>query len=114
MVDASFLFIDCATYCKQNFRPGPSITAYHHFRIASESPGIVFERKNADEDDFPINILKRNANVVGTFPDRIVPVGMDAMRQWYLYEEVAPFCDNSSSACPEPAVPKPKKIKLEV
>ena len=32
--------------------------------------------------------------------------GIDAQRQWYLYQEVAPYCQDKE-VCPKPGIPKP-------
>ena len=70
--------------------------------------GVVFMKTHADAEESSINIMKREP---GNFPEEITQPGLEPQRQWYLYEEVAPYCKNSVS-CPKPSVPKPV-IKLE-
>ena len=31
-----------------------------------------------------------------TLPDTIIPKGLDAARQWYLYDEIRPYCKSTS------------------
>ena len=43
-------------------------------------------------------------------PEVIDSPGLDAQRQWYLYEQIHPFRNNelaASMTCPLPSVPKP-------
>ena len=70
--------------------------------------GVVFMKTHADAGESSINIMKREPS---NFPEEITQPGLEPQRQWYLYEEVAPYCKNSVS-CPKPSVPKPV-IKLE-
>ena len=41
-----------------------------------------------------INIMKRGQIQIDseTLPDTIIPKGLDAARQWYLYYEIRPYC----------------------
>ena len=44
-------------------------------------------------------------------PTKKEPKGLDAKRQWYLYEQIRPFCPTTLQAdytCPKPTVPKPE------
>lgn len=45
----------------------------------------------------------------GDLPEVIVPAGLDAKRQWYLYDEIRDFVKEECKelVCPHPAVPKP-------
>ena len=48
--------------------------------------------------------------MMNNMPEVILPPGLDAQRQWYLYEQIRPFCNNELAAnmtCPLPSVPKP-------
>lgn len=77
-----------------------------------DHPGTVFLREYADSPEVAVSILKAGATVdPNALPTSIPPKGLDAHRQWYLYEEVAPYCANKES-CPKPAVCKPI-IKME-
>ena len=45
----------------------------------------------------------------GHLPDVIQPKGLDAKRQWYLYEQIRIFCPTNLQAdmtCPKPLVPR--------
>ncbi len=43
------------------------------------------------------------------FPAVVPPRGLNADRQWYLYESIRPFCPDpdKDTVCPLPSVPKP-------
>ena len=77
------------------------------FRIEKNHPGIVFVRDYASSDDISINIMK-SGTMQNLQPAQIPIVisqkGLDAQRQWYLYQEVAPCCQNKK-VCPKPCVP---------
>ena len=79
--------------------------------MTSSEPGKVFARLYAGDEEVTKDLLKSDVDLRG-MPDKIHQTGLDATRQWYLYNEVAPLCHNSSPSCPEPAVPKPKKMKV--
>nr|XP_022294254.1 uncharacterized protein LOC111104539 isoform X2 [Crassostrea virginica] len=101
------LFYDWATFFKRIFKPIPSLKTYHHFRIDNNHPGTVFVREYATSREVTINILKAEVEVNPTaLPTVIHPKGLDALRQWYLFQEVAPYCLNKES-CPMPTEPKP-------
>lgn len=77
------------------------------FRMDKDHPGIVFVREYATSQEVAVNILKPGAAVDPTvLPLVIPPSGLDAHRQWYLFNEVAPYCVNKES-CPKPTMPKP-------
>jgi len=84
------------------------------FRIEKNHPGIVFVRDYASSDEIAINIMKSGAmqNLqLAQLPTVIPQKGLDAQRQWYLYQQVAPYCQNKE-VCPKPSVPKPV-IKMD-
>uniref|UniRef100_A0A8W8MKS9 Uncharacterized protein n=1 Tax=Magallana gigas TaxID=29159 RepID=A0A8W8MKS9_MAGGI len=110
---APLFFYDWATFFKRICKPIPSLKSYHHFRMDKGHPGIVFVREYATSQEVSVNILKAGAAVDPTvLPLVILPSGLDAHRQWYLFNEVAPYCVNKES-CPKPTVPKPL-IKIDL
>ena len=57
--------------------------------MSSIKPGTVFVKEYCFNNETEINLLKNDTvNLTGTFLDRINIPGLDANRQWYLYEEV--------------------------
>ncbi|KAJ8300352.1 hypothetical protein KUTeg_021871, partial [Tegillarca granosa] len=85
-------------YLKEYFKPIPHLKTYHHFRVSRHNPGIVFVKEYA--------IVLRFPHLDTELPAVIPPKGLDPARQWYLYEEVAPYCNNKDS-CKKPDVTKP-------
>ena len=66
----------------------------------------------ADSPEVEVELLKRpitSCAVTNDLPQVVSPKGLDAHRQWYLYEQVRPFCHSNLAkdiTCPKPAVPK--------
>ena len=78
------------------------------FRIEKNHPGIVFARDYASSDEIAINIMKSGTmqNLqLAQLPTVIPQKDLDAQRQWYLYQQVAPYCKNKE-VCPKPSVTK--------
>ena len=75
------------------------------------NPGIVTLKKYCDSEEEMFNILKRASSVDTTStPLEIKPTGLDAARQWYLYEQIRPFVQSNLAkdfTCPKPFIPKP-------
>ena len=67
-------------------------------------------RKYATDQETSINVLRnkdhRFPELCVELPEIIPMKGLDAQRHWYLYEEVAPYCQNPE-VCPRPECPKP-------
>ena len=102
---------DWVSYRGKFFRPIPNITSYHHFTMKEGNPGIVTLKKYCDSEEDMFHILKRASSVDTTStPLEIKPTGLDAARQWYLYEQIRPFVQSNLAkdfTCPKPLIPKP-------
>ena len=86
------------------------IKKLHHFRIESASPGCVFTKEQCDSTEVKHELLKAPWTPdVNDLPAVIPPRGLSAERQWYLYDQIRPFCpaEDMDSVCPLPSVPKP-------
>ena len=109
------MWLDWKSYLSTHFRPIPSITEYHHFRFDEKSPGVVFVRVLAKDDDQEIRISPANISFSG-FPSEIAPKGMDITQQLYLYNEVWQFCSSVEAAKltgPQPAAPEQSSASKE-
>ena len=102
-----------SSFLSQFFKPIPSITSYHNFRVSVDKPGVVFVKAYSDSEEVSINCLK-NSEITSIdcslLPEALAPKGLDAKRQWYLYEQIRQFCPTVLQAdltCPKPDVPKP-------
>lgn len=78
-------------------------------------PGTLYLREFADSVEESIVILKKgvtSATIISAgLPSTIKPCGLDAARQWYLYEHVRQFCQTNLAkdlTCPKPLVLKPR------
>ena len=82
----------------------------HHFRLSSSSPGTIFVKERSDSVEVEVDLLKDPWNPdVDELPPVVPPRGLNADRQWYLYEQIRPFCplEDQDSVCLLPSVPKP-------
>lgn len=102
-------FYDWSGFFQKFFTTIPAITSYHVFRIHHNSPGKVFIRKWTSTPEEEVDILKRTITPE-SFPNEIIPSGLNAQRQWYLYDKIRQFCSSNLSAdltCPKPVVVRP-------
>lgn len=86
------------------------IKRYHHFRVTSSHPGSVFLRRRSDTPEVEIDLLRDPwSPEEDELPTVIYPSGFSAARQWYLYEQIRPFCpdEDKDAVCPLPQCPKP-------
>lgn len=101
---------DWANLFAEHFRKLPSIKKYHHFRMSSSSPGMVFVKEHSDSPEVEFSLLKHPWSPRSEdLPDTVPPRGLTADRQWYLFEQIRPFCPEEAKdvTCPRPRVPKP-------
>lgn len=102
-----------STFLSQYFRTIPGITKYHHFLVSQEDPGVIVCKELADSPEVHISLLRAPKSTIpntDVLPSIIVPKGLDPHRQWYLFEQIRPFCHSNLSkdfTCPKPTVPKP-------
>ena len=100
---------DWKSYLSTLYKTIPSITTYHHFRFDKKFPGIAFVRTLANSPELVVTISSENAIDIHKLPHEVIPMGLDLKRQWYLYEEISPFCSSPETAsitCPRPTQPK--------
>ena len=86
------------------------IKKYHHFRVSSSSPGTVFVKEQNDTPEVELMLLKEPWDVDSdTLPNIVPRHGLSIERQWYLYEQIRPFCpdEDKDTVCPLPSSPKP-------
>ena len=105
---------DWKTFLKQFFKPLSSLTTYHPFRADKESPGIVFVKEYCDSLEKEFRLLKKRVVIDSSMPSELPRKGLDAMRQWYLYQEIRALCyGNKDITCPKPTVPNPEITIVE-
>ena len=86
------------------------IKKLHHFKFNSSNPGVVTAKERCDTSETEINLLKSPwSPCTSDLPPVIDPKPMTPERQWYLYNQIRPFCpDNEQDiTCPLPSVPMP-------
>ena len=106
---------DWKSYFSTLYKTIPNITTYHHFRFDKKSPGIAFVRILADSPEQAVTLTSNISIDIHKLPDKVIPKGLDLKRQWYLFEEISPFCSSPESAnitCPYPVQPKPNSTSI--
>ena len=79
-----------------------NITSYHHFKFSKVNAGVVTVKMYATSEEEDVNIV---SSFRGHRPDAIIPIGLDPVRQWYLYEQIRPFNTTNQAkdiTCPSP------------
>jgi hypothetical protein len=106
------LYRDWSTWLSQYFSACKGLSAYQHFRMEKHHPSMLFvkERKNSQEaaiklakDGCPLS----NTLPPETLPEQILPAGLSAKRQWYLYNQIRchiPNDHDKNETCPLPQI----------
>lgn len=105
---------DWTDYFAPRMKKITGIKKYHHFRLSSASPGTIFVKERSDSVEVEVDLLKDPWNPdVDELPPVVPPRGLNADRQWYLYEQIRPFCplEDQDSVCPLPSVPN--RVEVE-
>ena len=108
-------FFKWTEFLQQFFKHLPNLLTYHCFQVDAAKPGLVMVRQYSNTDEISINILRidHQAILMAEAPQLLPGKGLDPQRQWYLYEQIRPFCKSTLSAdftCPEPTVLKPGRL----
>ena len=76
--------------------------------MTSSTPGCVFVLEHSDSPEIKIDLFKVPWNPLQEeLPAVVPPKGLSAKRQWYLHEQIRPFCPEndkdslSTSHCPQ-------------
>ena len=77
---------------------------------------MVYASKSPSVEETRYSLLR----TPDTFPPADLPVqteppGLDAKRQWYLYDKIREFCSEGGAdiTCPRPIIPKPNNRVAE-
>ena len=83
------------TFIYSLFKAVPNVTKYHHFRLDSDTPGMVHAKESFDSAETHVSIFKRGVSAEkvrnARLPKVLSPGGMSRERQQYLYSQVRPF-----------------------
>ena len=91
------------------FRKLPAIKKFHHFRMTSTKPGTMYYKEHSDSPEESFDVLKVPWSTDSSvLPEVVPPRGLTPERQWYLFEQIRPFCPDADKdvTCPKPTVPK--------
>ncbi|XP_052252673.1 uncharacterized protein LOC127859357 isoform X2 [Dreissena polymorpha] len=61
-------FYNWTEFLKPVFKPIPNLLSYHHFRMTSDKPGIVYVRRYASDAEEAVKILKKDSFVLNGMP----------------------------------------------
>lgn len=92
-------------FLEKYHKPLPGITQFHHFSFFEtgiEAKLFVNDRKPQSFDLLVTSLPSE------TIVDEVVPVGMDAERQWYLFKQIRGFCldeTKKDQVAPMPEMP---------
>ena len=77
------------------FKAVPNVTKYHHFRLDSDSPGVVYAKQAYDLSEVRLSIFKRGVSAAKVqnagLPELLSPARLSQERQQYLYTQIRPF-----------------------
>ncbi|CAC5392915.1 unnamed protein product [Mytilus coruscus] len=94
--NGKFHFDNCSGQNKNNV-----VLWYALWRVLTES---------CDSVPITVNLLEKNTIIsTSTMPNTLTPNGLDAARQWYLYEQIREFCYNDANKdviCPKTTIAK--------
>ena len=102
---------DWSSCFAENCNKITGIKQYQHFTVKRSKPGKIYCCTTSDAEPTEVNLLKNDTwNPSSTnLPSVIHPKGLDAKRQWYLYDQICPYCNGEAKnkTCPMPTCPKP-------
>ena len=102
---------DWSSYFAIHMRKIKEIKKFHHFTFDNTWRGDVICKEVSDGPEVTFTLPKDPlwAPSQHILPPIITPNGLDAKRQWYLYEKIRPFCSDRAkdTTCPLPMCPKP-------
>lgn len=114
----NIIYRNWTDWLAQYFKSVPNITSYHHFQISDVNQGIIKLKEDIDSKETEINLMKNcelhySKQIDRTqLPAKLVPEGMSAKRQWYLYDQIRMHIPNEldkNLTCPKPIIGKPSK-----
>lgn len=119
--ESSIIYRDWSSWLARYFKSVPKITSYHHFKMDSKEKGKLIIKEKADSEEVNIELLKKefSCNTQKAFegiPERLIPPGLSAERQWYLYDQIRmhiPGENDKNKTCPKPEIDKPRPKKPE-
>jgi hypothetical protein len=103
------------SFLERYFKPLKQLSKYHHFFASAIEPGVITCKEYVNSEEVKINLLKQMPPR-DLLPDEKKCEGLDAARQWYLFEQIGQFFKSDiakDTVCPKPVVPK-TEIKLDI
>ena len=89
---------DWLSFFSPHMKKISDIKSYHQFFFQSSSPGTLVCKEYSDSHGKRINILKKHWQPSPKdLPACLVPQGLSAERQWYLYEKYDHFVQRNTT-----------------
>jgi len=111
-ISAPVIYRDWSAWLSQYFSACQGLSAYQHFRMETQHPSILFVKERKDSEEIAIKLAKEgfplnNTHPPDTLPGQILPAGLSATRQWYLYTQIRCHIPNEcdkNETCPLPQI----------
>lgn len=99
---------DWQTFLSPSYCPLPGIKRFHHLHFTRQRPGVVLAKEFQHSPEQEFELLRPDANVRQEVPCQQEKPGLDAKRQWYLFDQIRDFCTEETKdiTCPRPSVPR--------
>jgi len=116
------IYRDWTSWLSKYFKVIPKITNYHHFKMNVQEKDSLILKERIDSEESIVALLKKefDINEEGLFigqPERLMPLGLSAERQWYLYDQIRmhiPDEVDKDMTCPKPKIEKEKSKKHNI
>ena len=102
---------DWCSHFAPHLKKVSGIKQYQHFSFIKGSEGMVKCKVVSDGCEFEFDLLKDDEwePTTSDMPEVVKPKGLNATRQWYLYDKIRQYCSERSRdvTCPLPSVNRP-------
>lgn len=113
------IFYDWKSFLGAFFKPLKNISKFHSFVVSASKPGVVICKEFADSQERAFSLLRNGVHIeAGVMPHEVHSPGLDADRQWYLYDNIRQYFRSDPAkdkTCPLPKIAKStssKKLKV--
>ncbi len=108
------IYRDWSSWLSQYFTACQGISTYQHVRMERTHPSLLFVKERKDSEEIEIKLAKKRFPLSknqppGKLPEQILPAGLSAKRQWYLYKQIRCHIPNEcdkNETCPLPKISK--------
>jgi len=106
------IYRDWSAWLSQYFSACKGLSAYQHFRMDTHHPSMLFVKERKNSQETALKLAKDGCPLSNTLPpemlpEQILPTGLSAKRQWYLYHHIRchiPNDHDKDETCPLPQI----------